>query len=638
MIVLSCNNISKAYIVDKILDNISFTINEREKIGLVGLNGAGKTTLFNIITGEISKDSGDIYISKDCKIGHLKQHTNIQSEKTVFEKTLEVFQPIISMEKELRQLENEISSLSKSGNSDKLDKLLNTYSKLSEKFTKLNGYGYKSEIRGVLKGLGFEENEFKKPINKLSGGEKTRVTLAKLLLQKPHILLLDEPTNHLDIQAINWLEKYLLEYDGAALIISHDRQFLDSTVSKIFNLENKKLETYTGNYTTYMKKRKEKMKLLQKKYEQQQKEISKQKEIIKRFLSYGGKRYIRQAKSREKMLNKIQKIDKPKDSRKKAKIIFEPKVKSGNDVLKVNNLKKCFDKQTLFENVSFNIYKGEKVGIIGPNGIGKSTLLKIILNKMRPTSGEVTIGHKVNPAYFDQEQSYLTPSKTVVDEIWDEYPKLTHYEIRSMLAQFLFQGEDIFKIIDELSGGEKSRVALLKLMLSKANFLLMDEPTNHLDIDSKEVLEDALINYRGTVLVVSHDRYFLNKVTNKTLDLSKIGIKQYLGNYNYYIEKKNTLLLLQQEDEKPKKTKTQIKAERKKKKEIEKKKRKIKKKIKNLESQITKTEEQIKEIEKKLCSPEIFSDPQKSHELNLKLKETNNNLDELYNKWVILTE
>lgn len=636
MIVLSCNNISKSYVVENILKDISFSINNGEKVGLVGLNGAGKTTLFKILTNQISKDSGEIYISKDCKIGYLEQSNQILSDKTVFDEALEIFKPLIKMEKDLRDLEEKISIEGSKANSKNLEKLMNKYSRLSENFKEQNGYGYESEIRGVLKGLGFEEKQFNQPINQLSGGQKTRVILAKLLLQKPDLLLLDEPTNHLDLEAINWLERYINEYKGAALIISHDRYFLDATVSKIFHLENSNLEIYNGNYTTYMKKRKKKLELLRKKYEEQQREIKRQEDIIKN-LSLGGKRAKRQAKSRQKMLDKVKKMDKPSSESGTVKLRFEPKIKSGTDVLKADNISKSFDTLNLFENINFRVYRGEKVGLIGPNGIGKTTLFNIILGNMKEFKGELSLGHKVNMAYYDQEQSNLNDEKTIVDEIWDENPDFDHYKIRSMLARFLFQGDDIFKDIKDLSGGEKSRVSLLKLMLSEANFLLMDEPTNHLDIDSKEVLEDALSNYDGTLFVISHDRYFLNKVTDKILDLSKDKITEYLGNYDYYIEKKNSLLNKDKDDE-PKKTKTQIKAEKRKEKKKLKQQRERKKKIKALEQNISNKEKRVKELEQLMCSPDVFSDPEKSRNLHDETKTLKKEIDNLYEKLILMTE
>ncbi|WP_069650325.1 ABC-F family ATP-binding cassette domain-containing protein [Caloranaerobacter ferrireducens] len=636
MIVLSCSNLSKSYVANKILNNISFTINSGEKIGLVGLNGTGKSTLFKILAGKLSKDSGEIYIAKDHKIGYLEQNTQVESNSTVFEETLKVFKQLIDMEKKLRNLEEEISVESKNGSSTKLQNLMDLYSKLMEEFTNKNGYGYKSEIKGVLKGLGFTEDEFDKPVNKLSGGQKTRISLAKLLLEKPDILLLDEPTNHLDIEAIGWLEKFIKDYKGTAIIISHDRYFLDSIANRIFLIENSTLKSYNGNYSTFMKKRKKERKLLQKKYEEQQKEIKRQEEIISRFMSYGGKRYIRQAQSRQKMLDKMKKIDKPIQDRKKTKIVFEPKIKSGYEVIKVKDLSMSFGDFKLFKDLSFSIYRGEKVGLIGPNGIGKTTLFKIILSEINPTSGEITLGHHVNIGYYDQEQSNLNLEKTIVDEIWDENPDFDHYQIRSILAKFLFQGDDIFKEISTLSGGEKSRLALLKLMLSKANFLLMDEPTNHLDIDSKEVLEDALKDYEGTLLVISHDRYFLNKVTDKILELSSEGIKEYLGNYDYYLDKKKANEA--QEEIFNDKTKTQIKAERKKLKEQKKKEKKLREKIKNLESRISQYEEKISELEEYMCKPEVFNDPTKSIEISMEANSLKKELEELYDEWMELTE
>ncbi|AFS77357.1 ABC transporter, ATP-binding protein [Gottschalkia acidurici 9a] len=637
MIVLSCSNISKSYIVDKILDDINFSINHDEKVGLVGLNGAGKSTLFNILIGELSQDSGNIYISKDCKLGYLEQQTGIETENTIFEEVLEVFKPLFDMENKLRSLEQEISIEGQNQDSKRLQTLMDEYSKVSEEFQDSNGYGFKSEIKGVLKGLGFSEEQFDTPLEKLSGGQKARVALAKILLEKPDILLLDEPTNHLDIEAIDWLEKYIREYKGAAIIISHDRYFLDNTVSKIFYLENSKLNIYTGNYTKFMKKRKDELELLEKKYEEQQKEISRQEDIIRRFISNGGEKFARQAKSRQKMLDKMNKIESSAISSKKSKLRFEPQIQSGRDVLSVVDIGKQFEDSELFKNISFNIYKGERVGLIGPNGIGKTTLFKIIMNSIEPSGGKSTLGHQVNIGYYDQEQSNLNSDKTIVDEIWDDHPYLDHYQIRTLLAQFLFIGDDIFKDISDLSGGEKSRVALLKLMLSKANFLLMDEPTNHLDIDSKEVLEDALLNYDGTLLVISHDRYFLNKVTDKILDLSQDGVTEYLGNYSYYLEKKNAPLL-DDEDDTSSVTKTQIKADRRKEKDRDRAERQVRKNIKKLEENIANLEEEISSLEELMCSPEVYSDHEKSQEIHEKTLNLKTKLEELYLQWMELTE
>ncbi|MGO1527627.1 ABC-F family ATP-binding cassette domain-containing protein [Senegalia sp. (in: firmicutes)] len=632
MIILSASNINKSYIGDLILENISFVVKSQEKVGLVGLNGAGKTTLFKILIDEISFDSGSIHIANDTKIGYLKQNTLFDSNNSVYDEALNVFEYIIELEKTIRNLEIEISEKSQDETFD-IEELMNKYSRLQEEFSEKNGYGYKSEIRGVLKGLGFSEAEFDKPINNLSGGQKSRVLLSKLLLKKPDLLLLDEPTNHLDIDAINWLEKYIKEYNGAAIIISHDRYFLDSTASKIFELENKKLEIYNGNYSTYMKKRKKNLELQAKNYENQQKEIKSEKEKIKQ-LSLGGKRAIRQSKSREKMLDKINVLDKPTSLDGRSKIRFEPKVKSGDDVLKIKEVSKSFEENKLLENISFDIYRGEKVGLIGPNGVGKTTLFNIILNKVKVDSGLVNIGHKVNPAYYDQEQTNLNTSKTIVDEIWDENPLFDHYTIRSLLARFLFTGNDIFKEISTLSGGEKARLTLMKLMLSKANLLLMDEPTNHLDIDSKESLEDALINYTGTLFVISHDRYFLNKVTDKILELSSDGVEEFLGNYDYYIEKKNRVK--NEDEEIETKTKTEMKNEQKKQREKLRLQQKKKKEIEKIEKTINDYEKRLNILEEEMCKEEVYSDPDKSLKNLQETTSIKENLDNLYEKWEIL--
>lgn len=635
MIVLSCSNLRKTYIVDTILDGISFTVEDGDKIGVIGLNGSGKTTLFNILSGEVEQDSGDIYIQKNIRIGYLKQHTRIESQKTVFDECLEVFIPLINMEKELRSLEDEISLESQKGETKRLKHLMEDYAHLSEKFMSLNGYGYKSEIKGVLKGLGFSEDDFDKEVNILSGGQKSRLSLAKLLLGRPDILLLDEPTNHLDIEAISWLEKFLKEYKGAALIISHDRYFLDNVVNRIFHIENRKMKIYDTNYTNFMARRKKELEIYKKHFEDQQREIKRQEEIIARFKSYGGEKYHRLAQSRQKLLDKIKLMPKSTEAM-KAKIKFEPKIKSGRDVLRVENLQKSFGSQQLLRDINFNIYRGEKVGLIGPNGVGKTTLFKIILNQIPKDDGNIIVGHHVVPGYFDQEMSKLNLDKTVIDEIWDENPSFDHYKIRTILSQFMFIGDDIFKEISSLSGGEKARLSLLKLMLSNANFLLMDEPTNHLDIDSKEVLEEALLDYEGTVLVISHDRYFLNRVVDKILELTEEGIKEYLGNYDYYLEKKNEVL--DEEDEDFGKTKTQIKLERKKERELLEIERNRKREIGELEKRISEEELKLEELDRLLCDPAIYENSEKVVEITKNREKVQKLLDDLYDRWITLTE
>lgn len=633
MPVLSCNNLTKSYIVDTVIEDISFTVEDGDKIGVLGLNGSGKTTLFNILAGDIHQDKGEIFIQKDLVLGYLRQHVKIDSQNTVFEECLMVFEHLIGMEKNLRNLEKEIAELGVEGDSDRLASLMNRYANLTEEFQEKNGYGFKSEIRGTLIGLGFTEEDFDKEVNILSGGQKSRLSLAKLLLEKPDLLLLDEPTNHLDIDAIGWLEKFLKDYKGAVLIISHDRYFLDNVVNRIFYLENKTIKVYNTNYSRFMEQRKKDLEVLKRQYEDQQKEIKRQEEIIARFMNYGDSRYINQAQSRQRLLDKMKLIDKPMNS-KKSRLRFEPKIKSGRDVLSVDNIKKAFDDFVLLEDISFDIYRGERVGLIGPNGIGKTTLFKIVLGEVGYDEGDITLGRNVITGYFDQEMGNLNLDKTVIDEIWDEYPKLNYYEIRTILSQFMFVGDDIFREVSDLSGGEKGRLSLLKLMLSNANFLLMDEPTNHLDIDSKEVLEDAILNYEGTLFVISHDRYFLNRVTDKILELTPEGLKEYLGNYDYYLEKKNESLY--EEDEEDTKTKTQIKLERKKEKELIQKERERKRQIKKLEEEITRTEKSIEEIDSLLYDPDIYEDHERIVELSQKRQELQDELDNLYEKWISL--
>jgi ATP-binding cassette subfamily F protein 3 len=632
MIVLSCNNISKAYVVENIIENISFTVNDNEKVGLIGLNGAGKTTLFNILTENSEPDSGEIYIAKGKKLGYLRQNTAIESNMSIMDEMLTIFDEVIKLEEKLHNLSSEISCFTEDDDPEDLNNLMSMYSKISEQFVEADGYSFKSIIRGVLKGLGFSEEEFDKPINILSGGQKSRVMLAKLLLEKADILLLDEPTNHLDIEAISWLEKYIKDFKGAVIIISHDRYFLDNTVNRIFLMENKSLKAYDGNYSKFMKKRKIELEQALKQYDEYEKEVERQEEMIRRLHAYGSKRNIRQAFSRQKALDKIKKLDKPSAENKKVKLRFTPKIKSGRDVLIVNNVSMSFGNRQVFKNVCLNIFKGEKVGIIGPNGIGKSTLLKIIADTIKDYKGEVTLGHYVNIGYYDQEQTNLDNENTVIDEIWDENPILNYYDIRRFLAQFLFNGDDMYKIIADLSGGEKGRLSLLKLMTSNANFLLMDEPTNHLDIDSKEVLEDSLNNYEGTILVVSHDRYFLNRVVDKIYDLSEDGAFEYLGNYDYYVQKKAELSETD-DDDGTSKTKTQVNAEKKKEREIIRDRQQREKAMKELEEQILLHENEIHELENKLCQPSTYTDKFLIINLNEKLNMYKEKLQDLYTQW-----
>lgn len=634
MIVLSSSNLSKAYIVDYILKDISFTVESGDKIGVIGNNGSGKTTLLDIISGQEPKTDGELYLRKDFKIGYLEQHTNIESEKTIYDECMEAFEDLLKMEKELRELELKISSF-KEEDSPELEDIMNRYSRVTEEFNNRNGYAIDSEIKGTLKGLGFKEEDLSKEVNILSGGQKSRLSLAKLLLQKPDILLLDEPTNHLDIEAINWLELFLNDYKGACLIISHDRYFLDNVVNRIFLIENSNLKIYNTDYSRYMRQRKKDLEVLKKQFSDQQKEIERQKEIIERFSNYGGSRYIKQAQARQKLLDKIDRIEEPTEA-KKTQLKFTPKVKSGRDVLAIEDVSRVFEDGPLFENASFNIYRGEKVGLIGGNGVGKTSLFKMILGQIPNSSGEIHLGHKVNIGYFDQEQTNLDVEKTVLDEIWDDNPHFTHYQLRSVLSKFLFVGDDIFKEIKDLSGGERGRLALLKMMLSDANFLLMDEPTNHLDIDSKEILEDALNDYEGTLLVISHDRYFLNSVAHRIIELTPQGSQEFLGNYDYYIKKKK-------EAEKPVeleegKTKTQIKLDRKKEKELKAQLKKEKKALEKLEAEISELELAIEEYDSLLCQENIYSNPDRVLEVGQKREENQAKLDLLYEEWIEVTE
>lgn len=634
MIVLSCNNLNKSFGIDTILENISFTVNEYDKIGIIGVNGTGKTTLFKILSGIYGYDSGEIYTSKDCEIGYLEQNTNFHSDNTVFEEVLEVFKNLMDMEKYIRNLEIEISN--NSDNEKKLEKLMDEYSKKVEEFEKLNGYGYKSEAKGILKGLGFSDEELDKPINILSGGEKTRVLLSKLLLKKPNILLLDEPTNHLDSDSVEWLELFLKQYRGTVILISHDRYFLDVIVNRVFEIHNKKLKTYNGNYTHFLKLSEIEKEIESKKYENQQREIKKQEESIERLKAYGREKHLKRARSKEKMLNKVDVLDTPETDRKKAKINFSPSISSGVDVLQVNNLSMGYDDTILFKDINFNIYRGEKVALIGPNGIGKSTLFKIIMNELNPLSGDFKIGTNVFTSYFHQEQKTLDLKNSIIDEIWNDNTHLTQTEIRNMLGSFLFEGEEVFKNISMLSGGERARVAILKLILSNSNFLLLDEPTNHLDIDSKEVLEDALLGYEGTIFTISHDRYFLNTVVDKILVLDENGVCEYLGNYNYYIEKKKQkedLHKINEENNKEEKTKTQLKEEKKKERELRELQKKNRVKIQNIEKEIEKIETEIENLNNLLCEEEVYSNPQKCKEIHENKSSLEENLSNLYEEW-----
>ena len=537
------------------------------------------------------------------------------------------------MEKYLRDLEHKISEESSNTNSTTLEKLMNEYSNKLEAFSDMNGYGYKSEAKGVLKGLGFSDEDMDKPISILSGGEKTRVLLGKLLLKKPTLLLLDEPTNHLDSEAIEWLEVFLKQYKGTVILISHDRYFLDQVVNRIFEIHNKKLKTYNGNYSDFIKASAIEKELELKKFEDQQKDIKKQEESIERLKAFGREKHLKRARSKEKALAKVDVLDKPEAYRKKAKIEFNPSVTSGNDVLQLRDISMGYGERILFKDLNLDIYRGEKVALIGANGIGKSTLFKIIMNEVTPLSGDIKFGTNVNVSYFHQEQKTLNLDNTIIDEIWEDNKQLTQTSLRTMLGAFLFEGEEVFKKISTLSGGERARVAILKLILSNANLLLLDEPTNHLDIDSKEVLEEALSSYTGTIFTISHDRYFLNTVVDKVLVLDENGITEYLGNYDYYIEKKKQVQEMNTVEVIEEKTKTQLKEEKRKEREQREAEKKNRVKRQNIEKEIEETEAKIEEMDVLLCQEEVYSNPEKSKDVSLQKASLEEKLSALYEEW-----
>ena len=529
--ILACNNISKSFGEKEILKGVSFHINDNEKAAIVGINGAGKSTLFKIIVGELSSDSGDVVFSKGTSYGYLSQHQDLTSENTIYEELLSTRAELLRLEEDIRALEQKMKHME----GDKLEQALSSYSRMNHEFEIQNGYAYRSEVVGILKGLGFEESEFEKCVNTLSGGQKTRIALGKLLLCKPDLILLDEPTNHLDMNSIAWLETYLATYKGSVVVIAHDRYFLDKVVTKIIELDHTKAQTFEGNYSTYAAKKAKQREDQLKAYLNQQKEIRHQEEVISKLRSFNREKSIKRAESREKMLDKMERLDKPLEESSGMHSRLETSVLSGNDVLTVTGLTKSFGKQTLFTDLSFEIKRGEKVAIIGNNGTGKTTILKIINNLIPADAGEIKPGAKVHIAYYDQEHQVLHMEKTLFSELQDTYPFMDNTQIRNTLAAFLFTGDDVFKLIKDISGGERGRVSLAKLMLSESNFLILDEPTNHLDILSKEILENAIQNYAGTVLYVSHDRYFINKTATKILDLTNNKLITYHGNYDYYL-------------------------------------------------------------------------------------------------------
>ena len=631
--VLSCHNIYKSFGEQIILENCSFHIEEYDKAAIVGINGAGKSTLLKIIAGELSADNGNCVISKDKQIGYLPQQQIMESDHTIYDELLLVKKYLIDLEEQIRETE----ILMKSTTGSDLEALMLSYSRMTHEFEIHNGYSYKSEITGILKGLGFTEEDFTKSVSKLSGGQKTRVALGKILLNKPEIIMLDEPTNHLDLESITWLETYLLNYKGAVLIVSHDRYFLDKITNKIIELDFSKATSFTGNYSAYSEKKALLRNAQWNAYMNQQNEIKHQEEVIRKLKSFNREKSIKRAESREKMLDKIEVLNKPLEHTANIKMQITPRVVSGNDVLIIQSIKKSFGNLTLFENLSFEIKRGEHVALIGNNGTGKTTILKLI-NKLLPCDdGNIQIGTNVHIGYYDQEHNVLHKEKNLFEEISDDYPTLSNTEIRNTLAAFLFTGDDVYKRIMDLSGGERGRVSLAKLMLSEANFLILDEPTNHLDITSKEILENVLNSYEGTIFYVSHDRYFINKTASRILDLERNNVTNYIGNYDYYMEKKNEVVLNESAFD-SKIDDTSSKTDWKLQKEQLAQQRKLENEIKRTEDKINLLELQSTQLDDEMSKPEIAVDVAKLQELSAKKESILTELEALYDSWSELTE
>ena len=630
--ILSCQNINKSFGTNEVLKNVNFHLEEREKAALIGPNGAGKSTLLKIIMEEMNADSGEVIISRGKSLGYLAQHQELSGDCTIYEELLEVKQYLLDMEEKIRTMEQDMKTVT----GRELDTLLADYSRLTHQFELENGYSCRSEITGVLKGLGFTEEEFSKKVDTLSGGQKTRVALGRLLLSSPDIILLDEPTNHLDMESIAWLENYLTNYKGAVFIVSHDRYFLDKVVSKVVEIDHGNVRMFQGNYSAYAQKKAQIRDAEYKAWLNQQQEIKHQEEVIAKLKSFNREKSIRRAESREKMLDKMEVLDKPVEDNFEMKLTLTPRIISGNDVLTVTDLAKSFPGQPLFSHVDFSIQRGERVAIIGANGTGKTTILKILNGLLPPDDGSIELGSKVLIGYYDQEHHVLNMNKTIFEEISDEYPYLTNTEIRNVLAAFLFTGDDVFKPIHTLSGGERGRVSLAKLMLSEANFLILDEPTNHLDIVSKEILEQALNAYTGTVLYVSHDRYFINQTATRILDLTNKAMVNYIGNYDYYLEKKEELTLIYAPQATITATETSpstAKADWKQQKEEQARLRKRENELKKTEQEIEKLEQRDKEIDEEMAQPEVSVNVAECIRLSKEKADIAQKLEILYEKW-----
>lgn len=635
--ILNATNISKSFGSNEIIKDATFLVNEHEKVAIVGVNGAGKTTLLKILTGEESADSGSITLAKDAKLGYLRQINNVDSALSIIDELYTVIEPILNMEKRMSQMQEDMKHLTGS----ELEELYSSYTALTHSYELMDGYAAKSRVVGILKGLGFEEIDFDRKINTLSGGQKTRVFLAKLLLEEPDIILLDEPTNHLDLRSIEWLESYLLNYKGAVIIVSHDRYFLDKIVSKVIDIENGNVQMYLGNYTDFSNKKQMLLDAKMKEYLNQQQEIKHQEAVITKLKQFNREKSIKRAESRQKQLEKIERVEAPQTYSENMRLSLDISKESGKDVLTVHNLSKSFDHKKLFWDINFEIKRGERVAIIGDNGTGKTTLLKIINGLLEPDTGEVIYGSNVSVAYYDQEHQVLHMDKTLFDELSDTYPEMTNTQIRNILAAFLFTGEDVYKKIADLSGGERGRVSLVKLMLSKANFLLLDEPTNHLDIVSKDVLENALNNFPGTVCYVSHDRYFINKTATRILDLTENRLLNYIGNYDYYIEKREAVeeaanLTSTEQSQKP------VDVSESKKEWIDNKtalaqKKKVKNALNKCEKEISEIEDKLQSIDEDFANPENASNVGKLMELQKQKEALEKRLDKLMEDWEELT-
>lgn len=642
--ILSCQNISKAFVENQVLKNVSFHIEDHEKAAIVGINGAGKTTLLRIIVGEMTPDDGQVVLAKDKTLGYLAQNSTVDTSHTIYEELLSVKADLLRLEEKIRECENDM----KHADGDALEDLMKQYTSLTHAFETGGGYLYRSELVGVLKGLGFTEDEFSKPVATLSGGQKTRVALGRLLLQNPDLIILDEPTNHLDMTSIAWLETYLLNYKGAVLIVSHDRYFLDRIAGKVIEIDQSKATTFMGNYSDYAVKKEQLRVAAWNAYMNQQRDIKHQEEVIEKLKSFNREKSIKRAESREKMLDKIEVIEKPSEVRTDMKLTLTPRILSGNDVLTVEHLSKSFDSHKLFTDVNFEIKRGEHVAIIGDNGSGKTTLLKILNGLVPADQGTFRLGSNVEIGYYDQEHHVLHSEKTLFEEISDDYPYLNNTQIRNVLAAFLFTGEDVFKRISDLSGGERGRVSLAKLVLSNANFLILDEPTNHLDIMSKEILEDALNGYEGTILYVSHDRYFINRTAHRILDLTEGQFISYVGNYDYYLEKHDTVMAAieanapQNADADSavaaKAAESEVKLDWKAQKEEQARLRKKENDLKKCEEKIAELEARISEIDTEMSDPSIGTQVAKLQELTKEQAACQEQLEKLYEQWEELAE